>query len=196
MYAYLFFGPPGSGKGTQGKLVNKLLADKGASHLFLETGQLLRDTIAAADTPVRRCLAAEMKEGGLVPSVFPATMWVTVLLEEKTIPEHVIIDGAGRKPAEARMIVELLNFFLNMHMHVFFIDVPDDEVVTRMLARGRVDDKEDVIRHRLSLYRDNEEGTHASIAFLRICPDVVFHDIDGLGSVEEVFARIRPHITV
>ena len=192
MQSYLFFGPPGSGKGTQKDLLTGFLEGKtGDFPVVIETGQLLRDFIAKKDTLVKQCLANVMEKGGLVPSAFPISGWVQVLLSEVGNCEHIIIDGAGRKLLEAIIIVELLQFFPDSHIHVVYLEVPDDEVMERLLKRGRADDKEDIIKTRLEKYKDTKTGTTASLDFLRKSTDVVFHTVDGVGPIEEVHQRVR-----
>ena len=192
MQSYLFFGPPGSGKGTQKDLLSGFLEGRtGDFPVVIETGQILRDLKKEKDTLVKRLLADVMERGGLVPSAFPISGWVQTLVQEAGRCEHVIIDGAGRKLLEAIIIVELLQFFPDSHIHIVYLDVHDEEVVDRLLKRGREDDKEDIIKTRLDLYKDTETGTMASLNFLRKSDDVVFHTVDGVGPIPEVHQRVR-----
>lgn len=190
MQSYLFFGPPGSGKGTQKDLLESVLKKTNKPTAVIETGQLLRDYVEKKDTMIKEYLSKIMESGGLVPSAFPISTWVNKLMSEEEEFEHIIVDGAGRKLAEAKIILELLQFFQNPGIHIVFLDVPDEEVMERLLKRGRSDDKEDVIKYRLVKYKDEEVGTMASINFLREHEDVIFHDIDGVGPIEEVHKRV------
>ena len=192
MQSYLFFGPPGSGKGTQKDLLAGFLEGRSGNFpVVIETGQILRDFVEKKDTLVKKCLADVMASGGLVPSAFPISGWVQVLLQEVGNCEHIIVDGAGRKLLEAIIIVELLHFFPDSDVHILFLDVPDDEVMERLLKRGRADDKEDIIKNRLTKYEDKETGTTASLNFLRKSDEVTFHTVDGVGKIEEVHQRVR-----
>ena len=196
MESYLFFGPPGSGKGTQRDFVESFLTENNAKWVSIETGELLREQVRTADTMITKRLADVMSRGGLVPSAFPIATWVRALSESSASYDHIVIDGAGRKPLEARILVELLLFLEGMNIRIFLLDVPDDEVIKRLLKRGRDDDREDVIRDRIELYKDSLEGTTASINFLRDHEHVHFYDIDGVGTVEDVHERIKPYITL
>lgn len=192
MQSYLFFGAPGSGKGTQKDLLAGFLEGRtGDFPVIIETGQILRDLKEEKDTLVKQLLADVMECGGLVPSAFPISGWVQTLVQEAGQCEHVIIDGAGRKLLEAIIIVELLQFFPDARIHIVHLDVHDEEVIERLLKRGREDDKEDIIKTRLELYKDKKTGTTASLNFLRKSDDVVFHTVDGVGSIEEVHQRVR-----
>ena len=191
MQSYLFFGPPGSGKGTQKELLADLLGGEESDSLaVIETGQLLRDTVGEKETLIQRLLADIMESGGLVPSAFPITMWVNKLLGEAGVYDHIIVDGAGRMLVEAKIIIELLHFFPDPNIHIIFLDVHDEEVTGRLLKRGRIDDKEHVIKNRLVEYKNEETGTTASINFLRENNDVTFHTVDGIGAIEEVHKRV------
>ena len=192
MQSYLFFGPPGSGKGTQkGMLADLLGGEESDSLAVIETGQLLRDTVGGNDTLITRLLSDIMESGGLVPSAFPITMWVNKLMAESGEYEHIIVDGAGRMLIEAKIIIGLLHFFPDPNIHIIFLDVHDDEVMDRLLKRGRSDDKEDVIKNRMKEYENVETGTTASINFLRENDDVTFHTVDGVGAIEAVHQRVR-----
>ncbi|MCY4576989.1 MAG: nucleoside monophosphate kinase [Candidatus Kaiserbacteria bacterium] len=191
MQSYLFFGPPGSGKGTQkGMLADALGGEESDSVAVIETGQLLRDFMEEKDTLIKKCLADIMESGGLVPSAFPISTWINALTDKAGHYEHIIVDGAGRKLVEAKIIVEFLQFFPDSTIHVVYLDVHDDEVLERLLKRGRVDDKEDVIKNRLKVYKDAETGTVASINFLRGSNEVTFHPVDGVGAIEVVHRRV------
>lgn len=196
MESYLFFGSPGSGKGTQRTLLEQHLTEHKAPWLAIDTGQLLREQTRKPDTPIEKRLAGVMSSGGLVPSAFPITIWARSLLAIKESFDHVVIDGAGRKLIEARVLVELLLFLEDMHIHVFYLDISEKEAVQRLLKRGRGDDHEAVIKNRFVFYRDTSEGTCASIDYLRAHEQVNFYDIDGVGTIEEVHDRILSHVIV
>ena len=170
--------------------MENVLKESNRPTVVIETGQLLRDYVEKKDTIIKEYLSKIMEEGGLVPSAFPISTWINKLISEEKEFEHIIVDGAGRKLAEAKIIIELLHFFPNPGVHIVFLDIPDEEVMERLLKRGRYDDKEDVIRYRLEKYKDEETGTMASINFLREHEDVIFHDVDGVGPIEEVHQRV------
>lgn len=172
-------------------LADLLGGEESDSLAVIETGQLLRDTVGGNDTLITRLLSDIMESGGLVPSAFPITMWVNKLMAESGEYEHIIVDGAGRMLIEAKIIIGLLHFFPDPNIHIIFLDVHDDEVMDRLLKRGRSDDKEDVIKNRMKEYENVETGTTASINFLRENDDVTFHTVDGVGAIEAVHQRVR-----
>ena len=196
MQSYLFFGPPGSGKGTQKDMLENMLKANSGSAITIETGQLLRDFVEEKDTIVKKYLSEVMEAGGLVPSAFPISTWVNKLMSEEGVYEHVIIDGAGRKLAEAKIIIELLHFLPDPKVHIIYLKVPDKEVMERLLKRGRYDDQEETIKNRLKVYKDKKTGTTASINFLKKNKEVTFHTIDGVGPIEEVHRRVCSNLSL
>ena len=197
MQSYLFFGPPGSGKGTQKDLLaNEIQKKHGDSFVVIETGELLREFTKEKDTATKQQLADIMESGGLVPSAFPISGWVGKLIHETKEYKHIIVDGAGRKLIEAKVIVELLKFFPDSDIHIIYLKVHDEEVINRLLKRGRSDDKIEVIQNRLTIYKDRKTETTASINFLKKNKDVIFHTVDGIGTIEEVHKRICDTLTL
>ena len=194
MYTYLFFGAPGSAKGTQRKFLEEYFKEKGDSVLVVETGALLRELVSSNDTAIKKELIGVMESGGLVPSVFPAYLWANELIKQKNMPDQLLVDGAGRKAVEGRLVTEFLSFIPENKLRVIFLEVPLEEVIKRLLLRGRVDDSEDVIRYRYELFMDEETGTMGSIKFLKSKEDVEFISVDGVGSREEVRDRMIKQI--
>jgi adenylate kinase len=134
----LMLAPPGAGKGTQGE---RVAAELGIEHI--SSGSLLRAAVAA-DTPLGREVAEHLAAGTLAPDVL-VTQAVAPVLEER---DGYVLDGFPRTLAQT----EVVDFDV-----VIYLDVPDDVLIERMLARGRADDNEDVIAARLQEYaRDTE----------------------------------------
>ena len=195
MKCYFLFGRPGAGKGTQRELLERYFAEQKVPVLPLEVGALLREYTASPTNQVEQHLADVMAEGGLVPSVFPL-MLITKKLTEAREVAHVLFDGSGRKRLEAVALTELISFFPGSEMHILYLTVPEEEVRKRLALRGRYDDTEEALRTRLSLFDDTETGTSASLQFLKESPSVLLHEIDGVGTVEEVHERILTHVSL
>ena len=196
MHAYLFFGLPGSGKGTQRELIEKKLEKSGVSWVAIEMGALLRNLVKDATTPLKKQVFAVMQKGGIVPSAFPISQIVNALTHEEKAYEYIIFDGVARKKIEGEVVVELLNFFPDMHIHVILLQVPADEVKERLLKRNRHDDVEESIQLRIEKFEDSVNGTTAAINFFKNVPGVHFHTIDGTGTVEEVHERMIKYFEI
>ena len=194
MKSYIFFGVPGSGKGTQSNLLKDRFVEDGVSNVRVEIGALLRGQ-AATDTAVGRQMAQVLDKGLLVPSALPISLASTCILENLERVECFIFDGTGRKCIEAKSLVELLLFFPKMDVHAIILSVSQDEASNRLRKRGRSDDVDETIQKRFELFLDTKEGTSASIEFIKNHPDVLTHVVDGVGSEEEVFERILQEIS-
>ncbi len=196
MQAYIFFGLAGSGKGTQRDLLESLLKQKGKAVLAIEIGRLLREYAESGDAMMKKQLAEVMRSGELVPTAFPVALALNALIEQQGGYNCVMFDGLGRKRIEADILIELLLFFPDTQVHSILLDISEEEALKRLLKRGRTDDVESAIQTRFSLFRDTETGTTASLNFVRNHPDVIFHTVDGAGTVEEVHDRIAAALNI
>lgn len=138
----LIFGPTGSGKSMQGKL---LAARNGWT--WLSAGQLLRDE----HNPE---LLSQMQKGELIDPEIVNGVVAKALLKagsEKT----VILDGYPRMLEQAKYLVDSQPEHGKSIKFVIVLDVPRDTVTTRLLKRSRIDDNVDAINHRLDQYQSD-----------------------------------------
>ncbi|MBE9003638.1 adenylate kinase [Fortiea sp. LEGE XX443] len=147
MTRLIFLGPPGAGKGTQAQVLAKHLR---ISHI--STGEILRQAMKE-QTPLGIKAQSYVDSGELVPDQL-----VQDLVEERlSQPDSVsgwILDGFPRKVTQAAFLEELLAKTDQGGERVVNLDAPDEVVIARLLARGRKDDTEEVIRRRLEVYRN------------------------------------------
>ncbi len=172
----LLVGPPGAGKGTQAERLAKAL---GIPHI--STGEMLRDHVVRGTT-----LGAEAKRimdtGALVPDEVVVAM-VAERLAEDDAQCGYLLDGFPRNDAQADALAAAVGE--EAIETVLYLSVPEDELVQRLLTRGRSDDTEDSIRTRLAVYRDETEPLIA-----RYQQVGTLKEVDGLGTVEDISARI------
>jgi adenylate kinase len=144
----LFLGPPGAGKGTQAQ---KLAERQGLLHL--STGDLLRAEVAAG-TPLGQEAEAVMARGELVSDALVLAI-VRSRLEQQAAAGGGgwLLDGFPRNVAQADALAQLLEELGQQIELVVLMELDDGVLVQRLLARGRADDNEEVIRHRLEVYR-------------------------------------------
>lgn len=174
----LFLGPPGAGKGTQAKMLASAL---GIPHI--STGEMLRDAVARG-TELGKQAKAVMAAGDLVSDDL-----VVAIVEERLALEDAacgyLLDGFPRNTAQADALAAAAGD--DAIEVAVVLDVSDDELIARLLNRarleGRSDDNEDTIRRRLEVYR---EETAPLLDYYR--DRSLF--VDGIGSVDEVFARM------
>jgi adenylate kinase len=141
----LFVGPPGAGKGTQAE---RMAASHGLLHL--STGDLLRAEVKAG-SDLGKEAEAVMNRGELVSDA------LVLAIVRSRLQNHSggwLLDGFPRNLAQAEALDELLSKLNQPLQSVLLMELDDEELVQRLLARGRADDNEEVIRHRLSVYRE------------------------------------------
>ncbi|MGV9866902.1 adenylate kinase [Rhodococcus koreensis] len=171
----VLLGPPGAGKGTQAAILSEKL---GVPHI--STGDLFRANIGQA-TPLGLEAKKYLDAGDLVPSEITNNM-VKARVAEPDAANGFLLDGFPRTVDQAQALEAILAELNTKLDAVLSFIVDEDVVVERMLARGRADDKEDVIRNRLRVYR---EETAPLLDYYK--EQLV--TVDALGEVDEVNAR-------
>ena len=178
----VFFGPNGSGKGTQAAL---LKAELNVPHI--STGDLLRAAVKAG-TPLGLRAKAVMEAGKLVSDEI-----VLGMLEERLAQNDArngfILDGYPRNLAQCAALEELLARIRQPLDIAIELNVPDEVILKRceirFQAEHRADDDPAVVRKRLQVYR---EQTHPVATHFGDLGKMV--TVDGVGQVDEVFKRI------
>jgi adenylate kinase len=183
MFNLILFGPPGSGKGTQSE---KLIEKYKFKHL--STGDLLRSEIAQ-QTPLGMEAKSLMDKGQLVPDEVVIGMISTALDANKDV-NGFLFDGFPRTTAQAEALDKLLDFNKTSIGAVLFLQVPEAELISRMVNRaktsGRSDDAdENVQRKRLEVY---SRDTLPVANHYRKTDKVV--EIEGVGSVDDIFTSL------
>lgn len=187
MLNLVLFGPPGAGKGTQSQ---NLIEKYGLIHL--STGDLLRSEISAGSELGRRAKAV-MDRGELVSDEIVIGM-IESKLDENPKAKGFIFDGFPRTTAQAVALDDLLQKKGTGISAMLALEVDDEELVKRLLLRGkdsgRSDDRdENIIRKRIEEYNNktlplkkyyNEQGK--------------FHSINGIGSIDEIFRLLTERI--
>jgi adenylate kinase len=187
MINLILFGPPGSGKGTQAaKLVAKY------ELLHISTGDLFRYEMGN-NTPLGLEAKSYMDKGQLVPDEVTIGM-LRNKVEANPFVEGYIFDGFPRTIPQADALDNLLAEEGNEVSVLLMLDVPDEELVKRLLGRGkesgRADDvDEGIIRNRIEVYQN--ETTPVFDYYAEKGKAV---KVQGVGSVEEIFQRLCAQI--
>ncbi|MFD1147989.1 adenylate kinase [Saccharothrix hoggarensis] len=168
-------GPPGAGKGTQAEILSSKL---GVPHI--STGDLFRAHISQ-QTDLGKEVQEYLDSGELVPDEVTNEM-VRGRLAQPDAANGFLLDGFPRNTAQAAVLGEMLAVDGHALDAVLEFRIDEDVVVERLLARGRTDDKEDVIRHRQQVYRTE------TAPLLDYYSDIVV-TIDAVGEVEEISER-------
>ncbi len=141
----LFLGPPGAGKGTQADILCKT---NGLLHL--STGDLLRAEVSAGSALGQQAELI-MNKGELVSDSI-----VLSIVEKKLDGQDQgwLLDGFPRNLQQAESLQPLLEKIGQSIELVLLIELDNQILIERLLSRGRSDDNEGVIRHRLEVYRE------------------------------------------
>lgn len=183
----IFMGPPGAGKGTQAQILASLW-----NIPHISTGDILRASVVAK-TALGQKAQSYMDAGDLVPD----QLLMDLVQERMNQPDASagwILDGFPRTVPQAAFFDQLLcdvpgagpKSGKDCALRAVNLDVPDNVLVTRLLSRGRQDDNEQTIRHRLQVYR---QQTEPLIEFYRDRQQLVA--VDGDRSMAEVTAELQ-----
>ena len=174
----VFVGPPGAGKGTQSE---RLVQHLGIPHL--STGDMLRQ--AKEDGTKVGLLAAEyMDSGRLVPDPVVGSV-VGERLSQPDCEPGCLFDGFPRTIGQAKSLDDYLKSIKKPIDLVLALNVDDEELIRRLLGRGRADDQPETIRQRLV---DYQSQTRPLLDYYN--DRGILRMIDGQGDADEVFERI------
>ncbi|MCX7905873.1 MAG: adenylate kinase [Elusimicrobiales bacterium] len=203
----VLLGYPGSGKGTQAKLLSKR-----KNFIHISTGDLFREEISKG-SELGKKVSSYISSGKLVPD----DLFLNVIREKiKDIKDNILFDGFPRTVEQAERLEDMLGEFSKTIDKVFFFEVNEAEVIKRISSRrncpkcGKIynlvteppkdgvlcdickvklvqrdDDKEDVVKNRIEVYKDL---TAPLISYYRT--QGIFVIIDATKNVEEVYSQI------
>ena len=186
MFNIVIFGAPGSGKGTQSKMIVERYGFD-----YISTGDMLRQAIRQGNE-LGKTAKEYIDRGQLVPDDLIVRL-IADFLDDKRGSKGVIFDGFPRTIKQAEALKTMLNE-RGTDIHILLdLQVEDDELVARLLERGKIsgrsDDNPETIKSRLDVYHTQTaplatyyigEGKHVAIK--------------GIGRIEEIFERIAEAI--
>ena len=186
MFNIVIFGAPGSGKGTQSKMIVERYGFD-----YISTGDMLRQAIRQGNE-LGKTAKEYIDRGQLVPDDLTVRL-IADFLDDKRGSKGVIFDGFPRTIKQAEALKTMLNE-RGTDIHILLdLQVEDDELVARLLERGKIsgrsDDNPETIKARLDVYHTQTaplatyyigEGKHVAIK--------------GVGQIEDIFERIAEAI--
>ena len=183
----VIFGAPGAGKGTQS---DKMIEKYGFGHI--STGDELRNEIKNG-TALGKTAKGYIDNGQLIPDELMVDILAHVYDSFGSNHKGVIFDGFPRTTPQAEALKKMLQERGHKIAAMIELAVPEEELMARLINRGkesgRSDDNEETIKKRLNVYHTqtaplidwyNKEGVH--------------HHVEGLGTVDDIFARIASEI--
>jgi len=207
----IFLGPPGSGKGTQAKLLSK-----NKNFLHISTGDLFREEIEKK-TALGLKVKSYIDQGKLVPD----DIVLDVIKTRISISNNILFDGFPRTVDQAEGLEKMMEELGRKIDLVFFFEINEKEVIKRIVARrtcpncGKIynmitnppkndetcdicnvklyqrdDDKEDVIKKRLEVYKFQ---TSPLVSYYRL--EGIFEIIDASRNVDEIYSEIDKKIS-
>lgn len=187
MLNIILFGPPGSGKGTQ---ANKLVEKYNLLHI--STGDLFRYEMGN-DTPLGKLAKSYIAKGELVPDEVTIGMLKNKVDANPDV-EGYIFDGFPRNIDQSKALDEILEEKGTGVSCLLQLDVDDNEIVKRILNRGKTsgrsdDNDESIIRNRIKIFNDETAPVYNYYA-----ESDKSKRINGIGSLEEIFDRLTSAI--
>ena len=182
MLNIVIFGAPGSGKGTQSE---RIVEKYGINHI--STGDVLRAEIKNG-TELGKTAKGYIDQGQLIPDSLMIDILASVFDSFKD-SKGVIFDGFPRTIAQAEALKAMLCDRGQEVSVMIDLDVPEDELMTRLIKRGqefgRADDNEETIKKRLVVYHTQ---TAPLIDWYK--NEGKYRHINGVGSMDDIFADI------
>jgi adenylate kinase len=179
----IILGAPGAGKGTQAVRLREKL---GIPHI--STGDMLREA-AQAKTPLGLEAEKYMSAGKLLPDDLVVGL-IEERLQKKDCKKGFLLDGFPRTTAQAEALDQMLAKHGQSIEGALMLEVPQDELLKRLISRKRADDKEETIKERLRVY---ENQTAPVIQYYG--KRLLLKRVEGLGAMEEIFGRLMEAVT-
>lgn len=187
MFNLVLFGPPGAGKGTQAE---KLIKKYGFNHI--STGEVIREQIRKR-TELGLSVQSYIEKGLLAPDELVINIIADYVASHKDAKGN-IFDGFPRTTVQAEAFDKIMNSNGIPVSVMLSLEVPDEELVKRLLLRGkesgRADDSnESVIRNRINVYK-----AQTAVVADYYKPQGKFRAVNGLGTIDEIFDRLCKEI--
>lgn len=177
----IIFGPPGAGKGTQANLIKE---EYEIPHL--STGEIFRTAIKNK-TELGKKVTSILDSGDLVPDETVVDL-VDEELQKNKYDDGYILDGFPRTVAQAEAFDDILERKGKELDAFLMLKVPEEELINRILSRGegRSDDTEEGVKKRLGVYWEETQPVLDHYKGQEVVKEVY-----GVGSIEEIFDRIK-----
>lgn len=187
MLNIILFGPPGAGKGTQAA---RLIEKYGFNHI--STGEVIREEIRKG-SPLGLSVKEYIDKGHLAPDGLVIDLIADYVGKHKDCAGN-IFDGFPRTTPQAEAFDRIMERHGTPVGVMLSLEVPDEELVKRLLNRGkdsgRADDlSEEVIRNRIDVYK-----AQTAVVAEHYKPQGKFRSVCGVGDPDTIFAALCAEI--
>jgi len=187
-HTYIFFGPAGSGKGTQINLLTEYLKEKdGKPYVYAGTGEGFRSLIKTENF-TSKIVKEKIEKGELVPDFLTTTIFTDILINSLDEDKHLMTDGYPRNITQSESLVSMMEFFKRENVKVIYIEVSKEEVTRRMLLRARHDDTPEGITTRINIFFNE---VVPAMNYFKDKPNFEIVQINGEQTVEAVFEELK-----
>ena len=184
----ILFGPPGAGKGTQAKYIEKKI-----DGFQISTGDMLRDEIKK-DSEIGKMIINDMNDGKFVSDDIVNKL-IKNAVSDPQKKGKLIFDGYPRSLSQAKNLDELLKNSNQSVDLVLFLNVDKETILKRLEKRKIIENRSDDDTHTIvSRYEKYMETTQPVLNFYSENPN--FKEIDGSLEIEEITRKIDTFINV
>ena len=185
----LLFGPPGVGKGTQGRILGQI-----PGFFHLSCGEVFRSL--DINSPDGREVTKHINQGRLVPDETTIRIWkrnldaLTVLSHYKPYEDLLVLDGIPRNRRQAELVEEHIKVNKIIHLMSPDVEAMVQRIRRRAIRENRLDDaSEDVIRRRFDVYRQETEPV------LQYYSPKLIQEVDAIGSPADILLKVLTIVT-
>ena len=178
----ILFGPPGAGKGTQAKNLEKKL-----NNFQVSTGDMLREEIKK-ESEIGRKIINYMNEGKFVDDEIVNKLMKNIIFDPKK-KDKLIFDGYPRTLKQAKNLDLLLKESNQKIDFIFFLNVNKDTIVQRIEKRKKIEKRsDDDLNTILKRYDTYMKTTKPVLDFYSKKPN--FKEIDGSQEIDQITSKI------
>jgi adenylate kinase len=187
--AIIFYGPQGSGKGTQLDLLKHYLTSQDPELPIIEIsmGHMFRD-LAGKDSFLGKTIRSYLSAGELAPLFMAIHLWGDHIATHFHEEGVFLMDGTPRRIEEAQILDSAFETYGVTRVDIINLTLPDEIAIERMQKRGREDDNPETIQKRLNAFHSS---TKPVLEHLKYHRRYQIHTVDASQTPEVIHAEIR-----